>query len=83
MRKKFLVIGAIAGSAMLVGGWALAASDGHGPARGAMQHEGHGKALHKGHGMAHHQRYKTATGPKREASDTTRGSAAASQQHKH
>ena len=56
MRKKVLVIGSIAATVVLVGGWALAQSAGHGPGRmgpGMMQHMSQGMGPGMGHGMMH------------------------------
>jgi hypothetical protein len=83
MRKKILVIGAIAGSAMLVGGWALAASGRQGTDHGAMQHKGQGKLTHKGHDMGRHRSHETAIGRKSDAPVKTGTPAASSPEHKH
>ena len=81
MQKKYLIVGAIVGSAILVGG--VMAASAHGPGRGGMQHENHGKTSHKG-GKMNHQGHKHAAGPKGDASEATRAPAAATQQqHKH
>jgi LTXXQ motif family protein len=68
MKKKVLVIGAITATAVLVGGWALAQTTGHGPGgmgpgmmqhmgpmmgKGMMQHMGPGMGGGMGPGMMH------------------------------
>ena len=49
MKKKLLVIGGIAAATLLVGGWALAQSAGHGP--GGMRGMGMGMHGQMGPGM--------------------------------
>ena len=49
MKKKVLVIGGIAAATLLVGGWALAQSTGHGP--GGMRGMGPGMHGQMGPGM--------------------------------
>ena len=49
MKKKVLVIGGIAAATLLVGGWALAQSAGHGP--GGMRGMGTGMHGQMGQGM--------------------------------
>jgi hypothetical protein len=44
MKKKFLLIGSVAAATLLVGGWALAQSGGHGP--GGFGHGGMGAGMH-------------------------------------
>jgi len=44
MKKKFLLIGGVAAATLLVGGWALAQSGGHGP--GGFGHGGMGAGMH-------------------------------------
>lgn len=56
MKKKVLVIGAAATAVLLIGGWALAQTAGHGPGSGPpfMRGEGMGPGMmmrHMGHGM--------------------------------
>jgi hypothetical protein len=86
MQKK-VVVAAIAGSIVLIGGWALAASSAqaHGAGHGRGQHKAHGHALHKGHKgqMRMQHRGHTATGPARKVSSTARGPAKTTHQHKH
>jgi hypothetical protein len=78
MQRKVLIIGAIAGSAALIAG-ALTASA-HGPGRGGMQAENHGKTVH-GEGKMHRHGHKHASGHKGKTLDSPRGPAAT--QHKH
>jgi hypothetical protein len=78
MQRKVLIIGAIAGSAALIAG-ALTASA-HGPGRGGMQAENHGKAVH-GEGKMHRHGHKHASGHKGKSHESPRGPAAT--QHNH
>ena len=77
MQRKVLIIGAIAGSALIAG--ALTASA-HGPGRGGMQAENQGKTVH-GEGKMHRHGHKHASGHTGKTPDSPRGPAAS--QHKH
>jgi hypothetical protein len=85
--KKKVVVAAIAGSAVLFGGWALAASSAqaHGGDHGRGQHKSHGHASHKAHKgpMRMQHRGHTATGHAHKVSSAVRGSAKSIHQHKH
>lgn len=83
MQKK-VVVAAIAGSAVLFGGWALAASSAqaHGAGHGRGQHKAHGHAshnVHKGQMRMQHRGHSHA----RKASSAIRGPAKTAHQHKH
>jgi hypothetical protein len=83
MQKK-VVIAAIAGSVVLIGGWALAASSvqAHGAGHGRGQHKAHGHASHKAHKGQMRMQHRGQTHA-RKFSGAIRGPAKTAHQHKH